>query len=138
MSLRLAVFALLLLPLAAVGQARASTEVFQVSSAWVNVNGGVFEVNARIDYPLEDRVKAALDVGCFYVGALGSRKTHAKRVERLLAAGATPEQIERIHAPIGIDIGVSSPAEIAVAVLAQVIGALRSRGDARARKDAAA
>lgn len=86
------------------------------------------------DYPL----KAALDAGCFYVGALGSRKTHARRVERLLALGASPEQIDRIHAPIGIDIGASSPAEIAVAVLAQVIRALRTRGaDAAARDDAA-
>ena len=73
-------------------------------------------------------LKAALDAGCFYVGALGSRKTHAKRVERLLALGASPDQIERIHAPIGLDIGASSPAEIAVAVLAQVIQAFRSRG----------
>jgi len=83
-------------------------------------------------------LKAALDAGCFYVGALGSRKTHAKRVKRLLAAGASAAQIERIHAPIGVDIGASSPAEIAVAVLAQVIGALRSRGNARAKKEAAA
>jgi xanthine dehydrogenase accessory factor len=73
-------------------------------------------------------LKAALDAGCFYVGALGSRKTHAKRVERLLALGASADQIGRIHAPIGIDIGASSPAEIAVAVLAQVIQAFRSRG----------
>lgn len=86
------------------------------------------------DFPL----KAALDAGCFYVGALGSRKTHARRVERLLALGASPEQIGRIHAPIGIDIGASSPAEIAVAVLAQVIRALRTRGaDSAARDDAA-
>jgi xanthine dehydrogenase accessory factor len=73
-------------------------------------------------------LKAALDAGCFYVGALGSRKTHARRVERLLALGATNAQIERIQAPIGIDIGAASPAEIAVAVLAQVIQAFRSRG----------
>jgi xanthine dehydrogenase accessory factor len=83
-------------------------------------------------------LKAALDAGSFYVGALGSRKTHSKRVERLLAAGANTEQIERIHAPIGVDIGASSPAEIAVAVLAQVISALRTRGVARDSKDAAA
>jgi xanthine dehydrogenase accessory factor len=76
------------------------------------------------DLPL----KAALDAGCFYVGALGSRKTHARRVERLLAMGATAEQIERIHSPIGIDIGAASPAEIAVAVLAEVVRAFRSRG----------
>jgi xanthine dehydrogenase accessory factor len=73
-------------------------------------------------------LKAALDAGCFYIGALGSRKTHAKRVERLLAAGATADEIARIHAPIGLDIGAASPAEIAVAVLAQVIKAFRSRG----------
>ncbi len=76
------------------------------------------------DFPL----KAALDAGCFYVGALGSRKTHAKRVERLTALGASEAQISRIAAPIGLDIGASSPAEIAVAVLAQIIGAFRSRG----------
>ncbi len=73
-------------------------------------------------------LKAALDAGCFYIGALGSSKTHARRVERLLALGATHEQIGRIHAPIGLDIGAASPAEIAVAVLGQVIRAFRSRG----------
>jgi len=75
------------------------------------------------DIPL----KAALDAGCFYVGALGSRKTHAKRNERLLAAGASAGQLARINAPIGLDIGAASPAEIAVAVLGAVIAALRSR-----------
>lgn len=73
-------------------------------------------------------LKAALDANCFYVGALGSRKTHAKRVERLQALGASSEQIARIRAPIGLDIGAASPAEIAVAVLGQVIHAFRSRG----------
>ena len=73
-------------------------------------------------------LKAALDARCFYIGALGSRKTHAKRVERLLALGANADQIARIHAPIGLDIGAASPAEIAVAVLAQAIHAFRSRG----------
>jgi xanthine dehydrogenase accessory factor len=73
-------------------------------------------------------LKAALDAGCFYIGALGSRKTHAKRVERLLALGAANAEIERIQAPIGLDIGAASPAEIAVAVLAQAIQAFRSRG----------
>ncbi|WP_379072593.1 XdhC family protein [Mesorhizobium sp. UC22_110] len=73
-------------------------------------------------------LKAALDARCFYVGALGSRKTHAKRVERLLALGAAADDIARIHSPIGVDIGAASPAEIAVAVLAEVIDAFRSRG----------
>jgi len=71
---------------------------------------------------------SALKAQAFYVGALGSRKTHARRVERLTDAGLTSVQIERIHAPIGLDIGAASPAEIAVAVLAQVIAAFRSRG----------
>jgi xanthine dehydrogenase accessory factor len=83
-------------------------------------------------------LKAALDAGCFYVGALGSRKTHAKRVERLLAMGATADEIARIHAPIGIDIGAASPPEIAVAVLAQVIQAFRSRGAAAGARGEAA
>ena len=76
------------------------------------------------DHPIE----AALRTGCFYVGALGSRKTHAKRVERLLASGLGQADIDRIRAPIGLDIAASSPAEIAVAVLAQVVLALRTRG----------
>lgn len=83
-------------------------------------------------------LKAALDAGCFYVGALGSRKTHAKRVERLTALGASAEAVGSIHAPIGLDIGAASPPEIAVAVLAQVILALRSRGLDNAEKSEAA
>ncbi len=79
-------------------------------------------------------LKAALDAGCFYVGALGSRKTHAKRVERLLALGAKPEDIEGIAAPIGLDIGAASPAEIAVAVLAQLVRSFRARGMAGERR----
>jgi xanthine dehydrogenase accessory factor len=68
---------------------------------------------------------AALKAGCFYIGALGSRKTHGKRVERLMGEGASAKTLEAIHAPIGIDIGASSPAEIAVAILAEIIAALR-------------
>lgn len=73
-------------------------------------------------------LKAALEARCFYVGALGSRKTHAKRVERLLALGASADDVACIHSPIGVDIGAASPAEIAVAILAEVIDAFRSRG----------
>ncbi len=70
---------------------------------------------------------AALKADCFYVGALGSRKTHAKRLERLHQADIGDELAARIHAPIGLDIGAKSPAEIAVAVLAQIIEAFRGR-----------
>jgi xanthine dehydrogenase accessory factor len=64
---------------------------------------------------------AALRAECFYIGALGSRKSHAKRVERLHAAGFTDADIARIRAPIGLPIGGQSPAEIAVAIVAEVI-----------------
>ncbi|KAB2883057.1 MAG: XdhC family protein [Pseudorhodoplanes sp.] len=67
----------------------------------------------------------ALRSGCFYVGALGSTKTHARRVERLRAQGVSDAAIARIHAPIGLDIGAVSPAEIAVAVMAEITAALR-------------
>jgi xanthine dehydrogenase accessory factor len=70
-------------------------------------------------------ILAALKAHAFYIGALGSRKTHGKRVERLIAQGAASADTERIHAPIGIDIGSQSPAEIAVAILAEIIAALR-------------
>jgi xanthine dehydrogenase accessory factor len=77
-------------------------------------------------------IVAALSAGCFYVGALGSRKTHGKRMERLAGQGASPAALEAIHAPIGVDIAAQSPAEIAVAILAEVIAALR-RGRAAER-----
>ncbi|MFO1116510.1 MAG: XdhC family protein [Beijerinckiaceae bacterium] len=88
----------------------------------------------KIDDPA---LSLALKAECFYIGALGSRKTHAKRVERLTAAGFTPDQIARIHAPIGLDIGAVSPAEIAVSVLGEVVLSLRKK-PLRAEKDKAA
>lgn len=75
------------------------------------------------DYPL---IKA-LECNCFYVGALGSRKTHAKRVERLLQNGVTQDKLQLVHSPIGLDIGSASPAEIALAIMAEVVEALRKR-----------
>ena len=74
----------------------------------------------------------ALNSDCFYVGALGSKKTHASRVERLKQAGLSEERIGRIHAPLGLSIGAVSPAEIAVAVLAEITAALRLGPEARA------
>jgi xanthine dehydrogenase accessory factor len=62
---------------------------------------------------------------CFYIGALGSRKTHAKRNERLRAQGASEADIARIRAPIGLNIGAVSPAEIAVSILAEITAELR-------------
>ncbi len=68
---------------------------------------------------------AALAAGCFYVGALGSRRTHAARRERLAAAGVSDDALKRIRAPIGLPIGAASPAEIALAILAEIIQAAR-------------
>jgi xanthine dehydrogenase accessory factor len=76
----------------------------------------------KIDDPA---LSAALRAECFYIGALGSRKTHARRVERLISEGFTAEQIDRIHAPIGLDIGAVSPAEIAVSILGEIVADLR-------------
>lgn len=67
----------------------------------------------------------ALERDCFYIGALGSRKTHVKRLDRLKAAGETDSSLSRIRSPIGIDVGAISPAEIAVSVMAQITAALR-------------
>ena len=66
----------------------------------------------------------ALSRDCFYIGALGSRKTHARRIERLKAE--TNADLTRIQAPIGLDIGAVSPAEIAVAIMAQITERLRA------------
>ena len=73
----------------------------------------------------------ALARDCFYIGALGSKKTHARRVERLKAQGLTDADIARIHAPIGLPIGAESPAEIAVAIMAQITARLRERPEAK-------
>ncbi len=67
----------------------------------------------------------AFQCNCFYIGALGSRKTHAKRAARLRAMGAAETDIARIHAPIGLPIGAVSPGEIAVAVMAEITAQLR-------------
>ena len=61
----------------------------------------------------------------FYLGCLGSTRTHAKRVARLEEAGFSPEEIARIHAPVGLDLGGRAPAEIAVSIMAQVVRTLR-------------
>ena len=75
---------------------------------------------------------AAVASDAFYVGALGSKKTHAKRVERLRQAGVAAAGIERIHAPIGLDIGAQGAAEIAVSIIAEITAVQRGKtGDAK-------
>jgi len=77
----------------------------------------------KIDDPA---IAVALDRGCFYVGALGSSRTHASRLTRFKATGYSEQALERINAPIGLDIGARQPAEIAVAILAELISNRRS------------
>jgi xanthine dehydrogenase accessory factor len=78
------------------------------------------------DPKLDDPALAvAVRSPAFYVGALGSRKTHAARLERLRAHGLSEPELARIHAPVGLDVGARSPAEIAVSILAQVTERLR-------------
>jgi xanthine dehydrogenase accessory factor len=71
---------------------------------------------------------AAVASDAFYVGALGSSRTHARRVERLRDEGVSAERVGRIHAPIGLDIGARTPGEIAAAVVAEIVQALRGAG----------
>ncbi len=78
----------------------------------------------KIDDPA---LAAVLRSDAFYIGALGSRKTHAARVERLAESGFTPDEIGRIHGPVGLSLGAVSPAEIAVSILAQVTQRLHDK-----------
>ena len=74
----------------------------------------------------DEGLKLAAQSECFYIGALGSRKSHAKRLERLAAAGLTPAETARIRGPVGLNIGAVSPAEIALSIVAEIIATLRS------------
>lgn len=79
----------------------------------------------------------ALSRDCFYIGALGSKKTHARRNDRLKAAGLTDTDLARIHAPIGLDIGAISPPEIAVSIMGEIVQSLRQKPARTAKAEAA-
>ena len=80
---------------------------------------------AHVGHIDDEALKLAMRSDCFYIGALGSKRNHAKRTERLKEAGFSDAEIARIHCPIGINIGAQSPPEIAIAIMAEVVLALR-------------
>jgi xanthine dehydrogenase accessory factor len=80
---------------------------------------------AHVGHIDDEALKLAVQSDCLYIGALGSSRNHAKRVERLKAAGITDAQIARIKAPIGLDIGAQTPAEVALSVMAEIVLAVR-------------
>jgi xanthine dehydrogenase accessory factor len=86
----------------------------------------------RIDLPA---LQLALASGAFFVGAIGSRRTQARRREALLELGVEESAVDRIHGPVGLDVGAESPAETAVAILAEILAvrAGREGGPLRAR-----
>lgn len=73
----------------------------------------------------------ALSRECFYIGALGSKRTHGRRIDRLKAQGVSDNQLARIHAPIGLSIGAVSPPEIAVSIMAEITARLRQPAEAQ-------
>jgi len=93
-------------------------EAFQAIGLDVSTAVVTLTHDPKLDDPA---LEAALKSDVFYIGALGSRRTHAKRKERLAEVGITEEQFARVHGPIGLNIGAKSPAEIAVSILGQII-----------------
>lgn len=87
----------------------------------------------KIDDPA---IKIALNSSAFYVGALGSKTTNAKRRERLLNDGVSESQINKIHAPIGLDIGAQNPEEIALAIMSEVVKSFRKQNQVEVKKEA--
>ena len=84
----------------------------------------VLSHDLKFDVPA---LQAALRTGAFYVGAIGSRRTQAKRRDELVAAGLTEAELERIHGPAGLDLGADTPAETAVAILSEALAVRAGR-----------
>ena len=112
-------------------EARFAGEV--ISHDWPDEAMAAIGIDARTavvtlthDPKLDDpAIQTALRSDCFYLGCLGSTRTHAKRVARLEEAGFTAGEIAKIHAPVGLNIGAKSPAEIALSIMAEITQVLR-------------
>jgi len=97
-------------------------QAFQEFKPSPNMAVALLTHDPKID---DQALKILLASNAFYIGALGSRKTHAKRKDRLRQMGFTDEAIARIHAPIGLDIGADNPEEIALAIMAEIVAVRR-------------
>ena len=94
----------------------------------IGIDGRTAMIALTHDAKIDDgALRMGLEAGAFYVGALGSNRTHAKRLERLKEMGCPDEALARIHAPIGLDIGAQGPAEIALSIMAEVTAVLRGK-----------
>jgi xanthine dehydrogenase accessory factor len=102
-------------------------EAFQAMGLDVSTAVVTLTHDPKLDDPA---LESALKSDVFYIGALGSRRTHAKRKERLAEVGITEEMFARVHGPVGLNIGAKSPAEIAVSILGQIIEVRARRLDA--------
>ena len=76
----------------------------------------------------DEALSGAMRSNCLYIGALGSKKAHAKQLERLRAAGFSEVELAQIHAPVGLSIGATGPAEIALSILAEIVMVARGTG----------
>jgi xanthine dehydrogenase accessory factor len=120
-------------PRRAFGSAARFPEVDQLIQSWPDkafaelpIGAATAVITLSHDPKIDDpALRAALQSDAFYVGALGSRRTHAQRRARLAAAGFSDEQLDRIHAPIGLDIAADNPEEIALAIMAEVVKVYR-------------
>lgn len=102
----------------------------------INITRSTAIASLTHDPKLDDpALKIALNSSAFYVGALGSKTTNAKRRERLLNDGVTESQLARLHTPIGLDIGASTPEEIALAILSEVVKSFRNQNQVEVKRE---
>jgi xanthine dehydrogenase accessory factor len=94
----------------------------------IGIDGRTAMIALTHDAKIDDgALRMGLASGAFYIGALGSSRTHAKRLERLKQMGCSDQDLARIHAPIGLDIGAQGPAEIALSIMAELTAVLRGK-----------
>ena len=124
-------------PRSAFGNMKRFPHMDQLVQAWpeeafqqVPLNQSTAVAMLTHDPKLDDpALKIALSSPTFYVGALGSKTTQSKRRQRLLDEGLTEEQLNRLHGPIGLEIGAETPEEIIMSIMAEIVAARNSQGN---------